>query len=42
MEEWRNIGTVPMRTAPVGTRYFCATVGAVDEEMIKAYIENQK
>ena len=22
--------------------YFCATVGAVDEEMIKAYIENQK
>ena len=22
--------------------YFCATVGAVDEEMIKAYIEDQK
>jgi putative transposase len=22
--------------------YFCATVGAVDEETIKAYIENQK
>ena len=22
--------------------YFCATVGAVDEQMIKAYIENQK
>lgn len=22
--------------------YFCATVGAVNEEMIKAYIENQK
>jgi putative transposase len=22
--------------------YFCATGGAVDEEMIKAYIENQK
>jgi putative transposase len=22
--------------------YFCATAGAVDEEMIKAYIENQK
>jgi putative transposase len=22
--------------------YFCATVGAVDEEMIQAYIENQK
>jgi putative transposase len=22
--------------------YFCATVGAVDEEMIKAYVENQK
>ena len=22
--------------------YFCATVGAVDEEMIKGYIENQK
>ncbi|MFL6447362.1 MAG: transposase [Bryobacteraceae bacterium] len=21
--------------------YFCATVGAVDEETIKAYIENQ-
>jgi REP element-mobilizing transposase RayT len=23
-------------------RYFCATVGAVDEATIKAYIENQK
>jgi putative transposase len=22
--------------------YFCATVGAVDEQMVKAYIENQK
>ena len=22
--------------------YFCATVGAVDEQTIKAYIENQK
>src|ERR1022692_528281 len=22
--------------------YFCATVGAVDEQVIKAYIENQK
>lgn len=22
--------------------YFCATVGAMDEETIKAYIENQK
>lgn len=25
-----------------GRGYFCATVGAVDEEMIKEYIENQK
>ncbi len=24
------------------TKYFCATVGAVDEQMVKAYIENQK
>jgi putative transposase len=26
----------------VGAGAFCATVGAVDEAMIKAYIENQK
>ena len=31
-----------MGTAYVGARVFCATVGAVDEATIKAYIENQK
>jgi putative transposase len=27
---------------PWGRKYFCATVGAVDEETVKHHIENQK
>jgi REP element-mobilizing transposase RayT len=30
------------RATPVGAGYFCASVGAVDEETIKRSIENQK
>ena len=35
-------GGARLGTAPVGGGYFCATVGAVNEQMVREYIERQK
>jgi len=41
-EEFPNLGKRYWGQHLWARGYFCATVGAVDEETIKAYIENQK
>ena len=40
--EFPELGKRYLGAACVGSRLFCATVGAVDEETIKHYIETQK
>ena len=34
--------SVPFGPANMGARYFCATVGPVNEKMVMRYIESQK
>ena len=40
--KYHMIWCAVLGTTYVGTRVFCATVGAVDEATIKAYIESQQ